>query len=147
VEKNTKIVLIVGGVLAGFVVLIIAVAGLIFWGVWQATAEPVAAARAQLEAINLDDYERAHSYFSARLRELRTAEDFRAYVEENQAALKTTDSTFSNRSIENNVAKLRGTLTGRDGRTTPVRYVLVKENDRWVIDSFRFGPEAVEEND
>ena len=146
-EKNTKIVLIVGGVLAGFAVLILAVAGLIFWGVWQATAEPVAAVRAQLEAINRDDYERAHSHFSARLRELRTAEDFRAYVEVNQAALKTTDSTFSNRSIENNVATLRGTLTGRDGRTTPVRYVLVKENDRWVIDSFLFGPEAVEEND
>lgn len=146
-EKNTKIVLIIGGVLVGFAVLIIAVTGLIFWGVWQATAEPVAAVRAQLEAINRDDYERAHGYFSARLRELRTAEDFRAYVEENQAALKTTDSTFSNRSIENNVATLRGTLTGRDGRTTPVRYVLVKENDRWVIDSFRFGPEAVAEED
>lgn len=146
-EKNTKIVLVVGGVFVGFAALIIAVAGLVIWGVWQATAEPVAAVRAQLEAINQDNYERAHSYFSARLRELRSAEDFRAYVEENKAALKTTDSTFSNRSIENNVATLRGTLTGRDGRTTPVRYVLVKENDRWVIDSFRFGPDATEEND
>ena len=144
-EKNTKIVLLVGGVFVGFAALIIGVAGLIFWGVWQATAEPVAAVRAQLEAINQDDYERAHSYFSTRLRELRSAEDFRAYVEENKAALKTTDSTFSNRSIENNVATLRGTLTGRDGRTTPVRYVLVKENSRWVIDSFRFGPDAAEE--
>ena len=145
-EKNTKIVLLIGGVLLGIVVFITAIGGLIFWGVWQATSAPVEAARAQLEAINRDDYERAHSYFSARLRELRSAEDFRAFVEENSAALKTTDSTFSNRSIENNVATLRGTLTGGDGRTTPVRYVLVKENDRWVIDSFRFGPEALEED-
>jgi uncharacterized protein (DUF1697 family) len=146
-EKNTKILLLIGGVLVGVVLLIIAVAGLIFWGVWQATAAPVEAVRAQLEAINQEDYERAHSYFSARLRELRTAEEFRAFVEENRAALKTTDSTFSNRSIQNDVATLRGTLTGRDGRVTPVRYVLVKENERWVIDSFRFGPEVAEEEE
>lgn len=146
-EKNTKIVLLIGGGLIGVVVLIVALGGLIFWGVWQATAEPVAAVRAQLEAINQDDYERAHSYFSARLRELRSAEEFRSFVQENIAVLKTTDSTFSNRKIENNVATLRGTLTGRDGGVTPVRYVLVKENNRWVIDSFRFGPDAAEEDD
>lgn len=144
-EKNTKILLVVGGVLVGMVVLIAAVGGLIFWAVWQATAPPVEAVRAQLEAINREDYERAHSHFSARLRESRSAEEFRAFVEENSATLKTTDSTFNNRKIENNVATLQGTLTGRDGRTTPVRYVLVKENDRWVIDSFRFGPGAVED--
>jgi len=94
---------------------------------------------AQLEAINQDDYERAHSYFSARLRELRSAEEFRSFVQENIAVLKTTDSTFSNRKIENNVATLRGTLTGRDGRTSPVRYVLVKENDRVGTPSDCFG--------
>ena len=146
-EKNTKIVLLIGGVLIGVVVLIVALGGLIFWGIWQATAEPVAAVRAQLEAINQDDYDRAHSYFSARLRDLRTVEEFRSFVQENLSILKTTDSTFSNRKIENNVATLRGTLTGRDGRVTPVRYVLVKENNRWVIDNFRFGPDAAEEND
>lgn len=117
------------------------------WWLWKATGEPVKVIRAQLEAINQGDYARAHSYFAAGLRAQRSPEEFREFVEANPAVLKTRDSTFSSRQIQNDVATIRGTLTGQSGQVTPVRYTLVQEGGRWVISSFRFGDSAAEEND
>lgn len=129
------------------VVLSLGGCGALFWWVWKATEEPVKVIRAQLEAINQGDYVRAHSHFAAGLRAERSAEEFQSFVEANAAILKTRDSTFSSRKIENNVATIRGTLTGQSGQVTPIRYTLVVENGRWVISSFRFGDTADEGKD
>ncbi|MBI4466235.1 MAG: DUF4864 domain-containing protein [Acidobacteria bacterium] len=143
--EKKQVVLIVTIVV---VVLVVfgALFGGIFWWVWKTTGEPVKVIRTQLEAINQGDYARAHSYFSAGLRAERSAEDFQAFVEANAAVFKTTDSTFSSRKIQNDVATIRGTLTGQSGQVTPIRYTLVVENGRWVIASFRFGDLGAEED-
>ena len=44
---------------------------------------------------------------------------------------------FNERSIENNIGTLHGTLTSADGGVTPVEYKFVKEADRWKILSMR----------
>ena len=43
------------------------------------------------------------------------------------------EHTFSNRSVENSVGKVSGTLTSSTGGVVPVAYQLVKENDAWKI--------------
>src|SRR3989338_6474555 len=99
----------------------------------------VEAVRAPLAAINQGDYARAYTYLYVSVQQQMPIEDFQGYVETNASVLKTTDTTFSNRSIENNVATLRGTHTGQDGTVTPVRWTLVHQGDRWLITAFRFG--------
>lgn len=133
---NKKIII---GVVLGVFLLLGLIGGLVVWFVFTLTAEPVNVVRAHLEAINQDDYARAYGYFSASLKDQHSLEEFQAFVEENRAALKSSDSTFSSRKIENEVCTLRGTLSGQQGRVTPVRYTLMKEGERWAISGFRLG--------
>ena len=43
------------------------------------------------------------------------------------------EHSFSNRSLENSVGKVSGTLTSPTGGVMPVEYQLVKENEAWKI--------------
>lgn len=140
--ETKKIILI----LAGVAVLFLLLAGGIVWLVFEMTAEPVRVVRAHLEAINQNDYPRAYGYFSAGLKAELSQEEFQSLVEQNPGIFRTSDSTFSSRSIKNNVATLRGTLTGQQGQVTPVRYTLVKEGDQWLILGFRWGAGTAEED-
>lgn len=109
------------------------------WWVVKATGEPVKVIRAHLEAISQGDYARAHSYFSATLKQELSQEQFRAFVEKYSGVLKTRGTSFPSRKIANNVATIRGSLTGQQGRVSTVRYTLVRESGRWVIQGFRLG--------
>ena len=119
-------------ILLGVLVLVVLVGGLAWWLV-QATGEPVKVIRAHLEAINQDDYSRAYSYLSANAQANMTLEEFKAFVEKNSAVLKTRDASFPSRKISNNVATIRGTLTGRQGQVATVRFTLEQEEGVWKI--------------
>ena len=142
-EKKT--IVIVGVIVAVIVVGIAAAVGGIVWFVFKATAPPVEAVRAHLAAINQGDYARAYTYLHTSVQQQMSLEDFQGYVETNSSVLKTTDTTFSNRSIQNDVCTLRGTHTGQDGTVTPVRWTLVHQGDRWLITAFRFGDTGEDE--
>ena len=58
---------------------------------------------------------------------------FTAFVEGNPILKDIAEHTFSNRSIENSVGKVSGTLTSSTGGVVPVAYQLVKEHDTWKI--------------
>lgn len=136
-EKKT--IVIVGVVVAVIVVAIAAGVGGIVWFVWKATAPPAEAVRAHLAAINQGDYARAYTYLHSSVQQQMSLEDFQGFVEANASVLKTSDTTFSNRNIQNNVCTLRGTHTGQDGTVTPVRWTVVYQGDRWLISGFRYG--------
>ena len=142
-----KLFLIIGGVALLFVLLVAGIGGGIFWLVWKATAEPVRVTREHLDAINQEDYPRAYSLLSQSLKAELSLEDFTNHVRANPQTFKTTDSTFSNRKIENDVCTLRGTVTSAEGGKTPVRVTLVKEGGEWRIRGFRWGDAATEESD
>ena len=142
-----KIILIIAGVALLFVLLIGGIGGGIFWLVWKATAEPVRVAREHLDAINQEDYPRAYSYLSASLKAELSLEDFANHVRQNPQVFKTSDTTFSNRKIENDVCTLRGSVTSTEGGVTPIRVTLVKEGGEWRIRGFRWGEGAIEEKD
>ena len=92
--------------------------------------------RAQLEAINRGNYAQAYDYLSPAAKKQLTANDFEALTRATSVISKNYGSTFLSRKVENNVATISGTLQGFDGQVREVRYILVKEGDRWMIQSF-----------
>jgi len=108
------------------------------WWFWGRTLEPVRVIRAQLAAINQEDYAQAYNYLSAAAKAKLSIGDLQALSRKNSTVMKTLDSTFFSRTIEENTATISGSLRGLDGRVSEVYYVLVKESDRWVIESFRW---------
>lgn len=147
-EPGTKkILLIVAGVGLLFVLLVGGIGGGIFWLVWKATAEPTRVAREHLEAINQGDYPRAYNQLSSALKADLSQERFTEVVTQNPQVFKTTDITFSNRKIDNDVCTLRGTVTNPEGGKTPIRVTLVKEGGEWRIRGFSWGEGATEEDE
>ena len=143
--STKQIVLILLGIGLLFILLIVAIGGGVFWLVWEVTAEPVQVTRDHLDALNHEDYPRAYGYLSASLQTELSLEDFTNHVRSNPQIFKTSDSTFSNRKIENDVCTLRGTVTSTQGGKTPVKVTLVKEREHWRIRNFRWGEGATED--
>lgn len=106
------------------------------WWFWGRTLEPVRVIRAQLDAIDKANYAQAYDYLAPAAKEQLTANGFEALVRANGVVAKNYGSTFLSRKVENNVATISGTLEGFDGQVSEVRYILVKEGDRWMIQSF-----------
>lgn len=138
-RKKTLLIVVVSLVVGG-----VPFGGLIWWLV-RTTGEPVKVIRAHLEAINAGDYVTAYSYFSATRQSAMSQEEFRDLVEQNSRVMKTHSSSFPSRKITNDVAVIRGTLTGQQGEVVTIRYTLVREKGRWVIQGFGLG-EPVEDD-
>ena len=132
-----KIAIGCGVLVLGFAVLIGAIVGF----VWMATAGPEEAVRNFLAAAAAGDYEKAHDYFSAPLKEEQSLEDFRKAVAGRPSLFKITDSSFNNRSLDGTTAKLSGSVTLEAGTTLPASFQLVKEGDDWKLISYHLGPE------
>jgi hypothetical protein len=143
--SNKKIILILVGV--GFL-LILVVGGFIggiFWIVWEATSEPVRVTREHLAATTREDYEAAYGYLSPALQAELPFEAFTELARNNPQVYKVSDTTFSNRNINNDVCTLLGSVTSVDGGKTSLRVVLVSEGGQWRIREFRWGGGAGEE--
>ena len=106
------------------------------WWFWGRTLEPVRVICAQLEAIDRANYMQAYDYLSSVAKWQLTANDFEALARATSVVSKNYGSTFLSRNVENNVATISGTLEGLDGQVREVRYTLVKEGNRWLIQSF-----------
>ena len=87
---------------------------------------------------------RAYQRCSASYRARVPREDFAVLVSRHPALAHNTDSTFASRSIQNDTARISGTLTGSGGEKEPVAYGLVKEGGGWKIVSIRFEMEEGE---
>ena len=106
------------------------------WWYWGRTLEPVRVIRAQLAAIDKENYAQAYDYLTPGAKEQLTVNAFEALVRANSAVEKNFGSTFLSRRVEGNVATISGTLEGFNGQVSEVHYILVKEGDRWMIQRF-----------
>lgn len=120
--------------------IILVLLGGVGWWFWGRTLEPVRVIRAQLEAIDKGNYAQAYDYLSPAAKKQLTANDFEALARATSLVSKNYGSTFLSRKVENNVATISGTLKGLDGQDREVRYILIKEGDRWMIQSFTWSP-------
>ncbi|MBI4400995.1 MAG: DUF4864 domain-containing protein [Nitrospirae bacterium] len=119
-------------------VVVVVLLGGVFWWFWGRTLEPVRVIRAQLQAINQGQYDQAYNYLSTDAQSRVSMQEFQALAQGNSRIMRTYDSTFLSRKIENNVATIGGSLKGEDGQVSEVQYVLVKSGGQWMIQSFKW---------
>lgn len=94
-------------------------------------------AKGQLEALKKEDYIKAYAYTSIDFQKATSLEEFKKFVAAYPSLRNNESSSFTNREIQNNEGTLQGTLTSRDGATTPVEYKFVKEKGEWRILSIK----------
>lgn len=123
--KLLKIVLIVVAALAVLVGLVLGVVFYATSGATQAADEFFAAGRE-------GDYVAAYNLTSAELRNDTNPSGVEEYLKANGLD-RVTDTSWSSRSIQNNVANLEGSVTTEQGGTTPLKMRLVKEGESWRI--------------
>lgn len=113
----------------GVVVVVAAFIAFVFW----ITSAITDVASQQLDALRKGDIEKAYSYTSKDFKSATSLEEFRSFIDSYPSLKSNKSSFFSNRTIENDVGTLKGSLESQDGAVTPVEYKLVKENNEWKI--------------
>jgi uncharacterized protein DUF4864 len=109
-----------------------------WWWFWGRADGAVKVIEAQLQAIDARDYATAYGYFSTKAKAAMTAEDFQERVQKNSVVSNHANTKFYSRSIDKDVATISGTIEALDSRKAEAFYVLIKEDNRWVIQSFSF---------
>jgi hypothetical protein len=130
---HKKPVMWVLGGCCGCLILILIVVGLIAGAALFMTQEPVETARAQLEEIRQGQLDAAYERFSEAYRARVSRSEFESFVSRHPALKDNQDSTFYQRSVENDEARLSGVLTSSADETESVRFELRKEDGAWVI--------------
>lgn len=119
-------------------IVVVIPAGL-FWTFQKATAGPEATIQGFLAATAAGDYQTAHDYFSAPLKQVQPYEQFAAEAAANSSFFAVTDTTFNKRSVDMSGAELSGSVTLESGTVVPAQFKLVRENDDWKLISYNIG--------
>lgn len=116
-----------------FIIVIIVVA-------FAATAGPVKTVEKQLVLLKAGDVNGAYELTSGDFRKATSLEVFKTFIEKYPSLSKNKSHTFTERTIENNVGTIKGSLTAEDGTVTPVTYMLVNEGGKWLILNIDLNP-------
>lgn len=131
-KKLSKWVKIIIGIVV-FIIVIIVVA-------FVATAGPVKTVEKQLTLLKAGDISGAYNLASGDFKNATSLDVFTAFVKNYPSLSKNKSHTFTERTIENNTATIKGSLTAEDGTVTPITYMLVKESGEWKILNMDLNP-------
>ena len=123
------------GCLTAVVLFVAAIGG----GIWVMTRGPVEDAQKQLESIGAGELDAAYAELAESYRARLSREQFAGLVAAHPALEGYGEASFSSRSIDNDSARISGTLTSTTGGVEPVVIELVKERGEWRITSIRVG--------
>lgn len=123
----------------GLIVAVAVLALLVTFVVKRATAGPEQVVHEFLAAAARGDYQTAHDYFSAPLKQVQPLDKFTAAAKSHPMFFKVKDTTFSQRSVDMTGAKLSGTVTLEAGTEVPASFALVRENGKWKLISYHIG--------
>ena len=116
-----------------FIIVVIVVA-------FVATAGPVKTAEKQLVLLKAGDINGAYELTSGEFKNATSLEAFTAFVKQYPSLTKNKSHTFTERTVENNQGTIKGSLTAEDGTVTPITYMFVKEQGKWLILSIDLNP-------
>lgn len=116
-------------ILGGVVAFILLAVGLAFYF----TAGMVGVVEKQLALLHQGDIKGAYGLTSKDFQKATSLEQFTGFVKKYPSLSQNQGHTFTTRTIENNIGKVKGTLTAKDGAVTPVQFQLVKEQGEWRI--------------
>jgi hypothetical protein len=105
----------------------------------QATKGPEEVVQTFLAEAASGRLEAAHECFSAPLKEVQPFEQFAAGVRANQHLFDVADTSFTERSVDLQGAKLAGTLTLASGTEVACSFQLARENDAWKLIAYNIG--------
>jgi flagellar basal body rod protein FlgB len=130
--KTNWIPWVAGG--CGCLVLLAAIiGGLIFFGVMAGTSGAEAVIKDFLAQTASGNHRAAYDHFSEPLKESQSFEDFQALAAAKTHLFQAKDTTFSNRSIDTESAKLTGSLALENGNSVEASFELVKEGEAWKL--------------
>ena len=109
-----------------------------WWWFWGRMDGAVKVIEAQLQAVDKRDFAAAYDYLSTKAKADISFEEFKERILKHGPVMDRSKSQFWSRSFSNDVATISGTIESLDTKQTKARYVLVKEDERWVIQSFSF---------
>lgn len=109
-----------------------------WWWFWGRMDGAVKVIEAQLQAIDKRDFATAYDYLSSKAKSGMSFEEFKERIQRHSPVMDRSKSQFWSRSFNNDAATISGTIESLDTKQTKARYVLVQEDERWVIQSFTF---------
>lgn len=105
----------------------------------MATAGPERAVHHFLAAADSGDYAAAYDDFSAPLKSAQSLDDFASAMRANAALVHVKETTFNDREVDTNGARLSGSVTLASGTTVPASFRLVRENGKWKLLGYHIG--------
>ncbi len=125
----------------GCLTLLALAAGAFFGGLYLMTKGASDAVDLQLRDLRKGDITAAYGRMSQDYRNRASEVDFGAFVQEHATLRSNQDYSFNQRSVNNQTARLGGTLTATSGEKEAVTFALVKESGSWKIALIEFaGP-------
>lgn len=124
---------------AGAAIVVALLAVILTVVVKKATAGPEAVVKEFLAAAAAGDYAKAHSYFSAPLKQVQPLAEFQAAASARSSFFQVKDTTFSERSVNTGGASLSGSVTLTSGTQVPASFKLVRENGGWKLIGYNIG--------
>lgn len=135
-KDNLLLKLVVGG--CGCLIVLAIIFIFLFGRIFGFTHGPTRVVETHLKAINSDDYTGAYAQFSRGYRERTSYEDFRTELREFANLLPYKNYSLSRVTVNNDKARVEGTISARDGAIFPVRYDLVREQGKWRISGYQW---------
>lgn len=123
-------------ILIGVVVVICAIIAFAI----MATAPLVDPIEAHLELLREGKVAEAWEETSGQFKSSTSQADFERFVAANPLIKQIKSHSFANKSWENDLGEVRGTLTADDGSSIPVFYRLIREQGEWRILSISLNP-------
>jgi TM2 domain-containing membrane protein YozV len=124
-----KVILVIGAVFAWLLLFV----GTIFIIVLFLTSGLIYSINHQLSALKTGDIEKAYSYTSKDFQKATSLSDFKKFINQYPSLKNNESAFFIERTIENNMGFVKGTLTAKDGAKTPIEYRLIREDGVWKI--------------
>lgn len=135
-SRLKKFLLTVGSLVFWIVLTMVSV----FVFVMYITQGLVDVSQQQLQAIKSGQYEKAYGYTSSFFKQKISLKDFETFVKKYPELKQYKDSTYMSRYIENNkYGSISGYLTLENGKTMPVEFNFIKQDEKWKINYFHFG--------
>lgn len=101
--------------------------GGVLFVVFRMTPDPVKLVNEHLKAISSGDIEKAYSYTSSEFKKVTSREAFQEFVDSYPILKGAQEFTQADRSMDNGVTTLKGTIHGSNGSQQEAEYQLIKE--------------------
>jgi TM2 domain-containing membrane protein YozV len=125
--------------------LVIVFFGLVFSIAGMSVRALASVGKDELAALRNGNIDQAYSYTSSEFHKGVSVDTFKKFVDSYPQLRNNVDSTFTDMEYKNNNGLITGTLTMKDGSTTPVEIELLKENDQWKINGINVKANGAQE--